>query len=273
MSLCRDYIGMKMNLLSTKTALVTGASGGLGADFARELARLGCNLVLAARREDPLRALQAELSAAHPVQVHVFPIDLSIPDAPRDLYERLQSAGIPVDILVNNAGFGYFGKFAEVPWEREKAMLDIDITALVHLTKLFAADMVARRSGYILQVSSVGAFQPSPTYASYSAAKSFVLYFGEALNYELRGTGVSCTVVCPGVTATDFLTVAGQTPTLYQRMMRMQSPDVVRIAVRAMLARRSSVVPGLGNALLAFSTRFMPRGLAAAAANLMMTLK
>lgn len=265
--------GMTQMKLSHKTALVTGASGGLGADFARELAQLGCDLVLVARREEPLRTLQHEISAAHGVQVHVFTADLATSNAPQVLYDQLKSNAIPVDILVNNAGFGYFGKFTQVSWEREKSMIDIDITALTHITKLFVQDMLVRNYGYILQVTSIGAFQPSLTYASYSAAKSFVLFFGEALNYELRGTGVSCTVVCPGVTATDFLKVSGQSPTLYQRKMMMKSSDVVRIAVRAMLAHRSSVVPGLANSLLAFSTRFMPRGLAAAAANWMMTME
>jgi uncharacterized protein len=263
---------MVQTTLSGKTSLVTGASGGLGADFARELARLGSDLILVARREEQLRALQAEITAACGVKVHVFPVDLTAAGAPQELYDRLKAGGIPVDILVNNAGFGYYGLFAEVPWEREKAMLDIDITVLVQLTKLFVQDMLARKHGYILQVASVGAFQPSPTYASYSAAKSFVLFFGEALHYELRGSGVSCTVVCPGVTATDFLKVSGQAPTLYQRVMMMRSPDVVRIAVRAMLARRSSVVPGFANALFAFSMRLIPRPWAAAIANLSMNI-
>jgi short-subunit dehydrogenase len=255
-----------------KTSLVTGASSGLGADFARELARLGSNLVLTARREEQLRALQAELTAGG-TGVTIHPLDLAAPGAPQRLFDELQAGGVTVDVLVNNAGFGAFGPFAETPWEREKAMLDIDITALVHMTKLFLPPMLARGDGRILQVSSIGAFQPSPTYGTYAAAKSFVLSFGEALNHELRGTGVSCTVVCPGVTATEFLQVAGQSPTLYQRVMMMRSQDVVRAAVRAKLARRSSVVPGLGNALTAFAMRFIPRSWAAALAHWSMSMR
>ena len=258
--------------LTGKTSLVTGASSGLGADFARELARLGSDLVLTARREEQLRALQAELTAGG-TRVTVHPLDLAAPGAPQRLFDELQAAGTAVDVLVNNAGFGAFGPFAETPWEREKAMLDIDITALVHMTKLFLPPMLARGNGRILQVSSIGAFQPSPTYATYAATKSFVLSFGEALNHELRATGVSCTVVCPGVTATEFLQVAGQSPTLYQRVMMMRSPDVVRAGVRAMLARRSSVVPGLGNALAAFAMRFIPRSWAAALAHWSMSVR
>ena len=140
------------------------------------------------------------------------------------------------------------------------------------MTKLFARDMVARSLGFILLVSSIGAYQPTPTYASYSAAKTYVLYFGEALSYELRGTGVSCTVLSPGVTATDFLRVSGQQATLYQRLVMMSSADVTRIGVDSMLKRRSSVVPGLINVLTAWSSRLMPRRLAAAIAYRSMTV-
>ena len=174
-------------------------------------------------------------------------------------------------MLVNNAGFGIYGEFASVPWEREKAMLDIDIITLTHMTKLFMQDMLKRGSGYILQVASIGAYQPSPTYATYSAAKAYVLMMGEALNYELRHSGVSVTVISPGVTATEFLKVAGQSPSLYQRMMMMDSSSVARIGIESMLRRRPSVVPGVMNNVAAFTTRFMPRRMQAAAANLFMT--
>ena len=168
-----------------------------------------------------------------------------------------------MDVLINNAGFGLYGAFLEIPWERERAMLELDIVTLTHLTKLFVKDMVERRFGYVLLVASIGAYQPSPTYATYSAAKSYVLFFGEALHYELRKTGVNVTVVSPGVTKTEFLDVAGQQPSLYQRTMMMASPDVTRIAVDALLKGKASVVPGYKNAALAQSTRLMPRQLAA----------
>lgn len=257
---------MNLKALKGKTALVTGASSGLGSDFARHLAEAGCNLVLTARREDLLKALQQELTERHGVSVVVIALDLAEADAPDRLYERLKADGVAVDVLINNAGFGLYGDFLDIPWERERAMLELDILTLVHLTKRFAHDMVARRFGYILQVASIGAFQPIPTYASYSAAKSFVLSFGEALNHELKGTGVSCTVLSPGVTATEFLKVSGQAPTLYQRMAMMQSPTVTRIGLQALIRRRSSIVPGFLNAVTAWSTRLMPRSLAAAVA-------
>ena len=227
--------------------------------------------MLVARREDPLRTVAVDIEKDHGVRADFITMDLAVPNAPQALYDQLQQRGIQVDVLVNNAGFGIYGEFASVPWEREKAMLDIDIITLTHMTKLFVQDMLKRGSGYILQVASIGAYQPSPTYATYSAAKAYVLMMGEALNYELRHSGVSVTVISPGVTATEFLKVAGQSPSLYQRMMMMDSSSVARIGIESMLRRRPSVVPGVMNNVAAFTTRFMPRRMQAAAANLFMT--
>jgi len=261
---------MKPDNLRGKWALVTGASSGLGVDFARNLAGRGCNLILVARREDRLRAVGDEITAQHGVQVEAIALDLEPPDAPPRLYDQLKAAGRQVDVLINNAGFGLYGDFLEIPWERERAMLELDIVTLTHLTKLFVRDMVARRFGYVLLVASIGAYQPSPTYATYSAAKSYVLFFGEALHYELRDTGVNVTVVSPGVTKTEFLEVAGQQPSLYQRAMMMESVDVTRHAIDALLGGKASVVPGFKNAALAQSTRLMPRQLAARMADRLM---
>ena len=258
--------------LHGRTALVTGASSGLGADFARELARRGADLVLVARRRERLEALAKELSQAHGRQAHVVAMDLGEEDAPARLHARTREMGLEVDVLVNNAGFGIYGPFLDIPWERERAMLRLDVEALVQLTKLYGRDMVARDRGWILQVASIGAFQPSPTYASYSAAKAFVLSFGEALAYELRRTKVRVCVVSPGVTETEFLEVAGQQRTLYQRMTMMKSADVARAGVKALLRGRASCVPGVVNKVPAFLMRLTPRRGAAAMANLTMNL-
>jgi short-subunit dehydrogenase len=257
---------MADKVLAGKTALVTGASSGLGVDFARELAQRGCNLVLVARREERLKQVQAELQAAHGVKVMVVTLDLGEPQAPQLLHDHLKAQQTPIDVLVNNAGFGVFGMELEIPWDKTRQMLMLDIVALTHLTKLFARDMVQRRSGYVLQVASIGAYQPSPTYAAYSAAKSYVRSFSQALNYELRGTGVSSTVISPGVTATEFLEVSGQRKTAYQRAMMMTSAQVAAIGVRAMLQRRYSVVPGFLNWLAAVLTMITPDPINAAAA-------
>ena len=256
--------------LSGRTALVTGASSGLGVDFARELARRGCRLVLVARREALLRQLQTELQQRHGITVIVMALDLGDPGAPQALHDTLKAQGIAVDILVNNAGFGLYGPELDIPWDKTRQMLMLDIVALTHLTKLFARDMVGRGWGRMLQVASIGAYQPSPTYAAYSAAKSYVRSFSQALNFELRGTGVSCTAICPGITATEFLQVSGQKPTAYQRFMMMTSADVARIGIRAMLAGRYNVVPGFLNWLAALLTFVTPDPVnAAAAARLM----
>lgn len=261
-----------MNILHGKLALVTGASSGLGVDFARELAKRGCHLILVARREQQLWEVKQELISRYPIEASIMPLDLSNPVASQQLYDEIKRQGRIVDVLINNAGFGLFGEFVEIPWEQEKSMLELDIVTLTHLTKLYVNDMVGRNFGFILQLASIGAYQPTPTYASYAAAKSYVLNFGEALNYELRHTNVSCTVISPGITATEFLKVAGQKPTLYQRLVMMQSDEVARIGIEAMLKRRSSVVPGWLNALSAWSNRLMPRRLSAAIGYKLMTM-
>ena len=256
--------------LQGKTALVTGASSGLGVDFARELARRGCRLVLVARREELLKKLQAELQAQFGVTAIVMTVDLGDPAAPQMLYDTLKAQQVGVDLLVNNAGFGVYGMELEIPWDRTRQMLMLDIVALTHLTKLFARDMVKRGWGRMLQVASIGAYQPSPTYAAYSAAKSYVRSFSQALNFELRGSGVSSTVISPGITATEFLQVSGQKPTAYQRMMMMTSAEVAAIGVKAMLRGRYSIVPGFLNWLTSLFTMITPDRINAAAAYRMM---
>ncbi len=256
----------KNSILEDKTALITGASSGLGTDFARDLANYGCNLILVARREDRLAALKQEIVDKHNVEVAVIPMDLLSPDAPRIMYNQIRKAGKTVAVLINNAGFGIYGKFIDTPWDKIKKLIDLDIGVLVQLTKLFLGDMVKNDFGYIMQIASIGAFQPTPMYACYGAAKSFVLNFGEALNYELKDTNVSCTVVSPGPTKTEFLEVAGQKPNLYQRLTMMSGEEVARIGITAMLDRRSSVVTGKMNAFTVWLNRWVPRRLSTASA-------
>jgi uncharacterized protein len=256
--------------LDGKWALVTGASSGLGADIARELAGRGCNVLLAARRKERLEELARELRESAGVEAESLPADLEHPDAPAELYERASRLGHGVDVLVNNAGFGNYGPFLETDWPHDRALIDVDVAALVHLSKLFGRDMVRRGWGRMLQVASIGAYQACPRYAVYGAAKSFVLHFSEALSYELRGTGVSSTALSPGATATEFFAVAGNRLTAYQRMMMMPSRKVAAAGVRAMLRRRSAVVPGFLNSLLAWSTRLAPRRANTATADLFM---
>ena len=252
-----------------RTALVTGASSGLGVAFARELARRGWSLVLVARSEAPMQQLALELRADG-TDVHVRPADLADAAAREQLVAALAADGIAIDALVNNAGFGVFGNFADTDWARLENMLMVDIVALTHLTRLVLPGMRERKFGHVLQVASTGAFQPTPTYAAYSAAKSYVLEFSYALHAELRGSGVHCTVVSPGVTATQFLEVSGQRPTWYQRLTLMQAPAVARRGIDAMLAGRAGVVTGWVNAVMAHSTRLMPRSVSARVAGWLM---
>lgn len=247
-------------------ALVTGASSGMGKDYASLLAAQGCHLILTARRESALQELAEQLRTAHGIQVEVKPGDLSKAEFREALIEELAVAGKGPDILINNAGFGLFGFFAEQSWSDLQTMLDLDITGVTHLTHLVLPGMRQRKLGYILQVASVGAYQPSPTYAAYAAAKSYVLNFGEALNRELKGSGIRVTVLSPGITKTEFLDVAGQRPTLYQRLFMMPSEPVARLGLKALAKNKPSVIPGLLNKLMAQSLRLMPRRLQAEAA-------
>lgn len=259
------------NDVAGKWALVTGTSSGLGIDFAHQLAKRGMNIVLVARREERLQQVSDDLKRKYGIETLVLAMDLAVKPAPEELFNKIQNNDIDIEVLVNNAGYGLHGNFIDIDCDAELNMLRLDILTLTHLTKLYARKMAERGSGYILQVASIGAYQPSPTYASYSAAKSYVLYFGEALSYELKDTGVSCTVISPGITATEFLEVAGQKPSLYQRLAMMESEDVARIGIKAMLKGKMSVIPGWMNKLTIFFTKLLPSRLKAAIAYASMT--
>jgi len=261
-----------MEEFRNRWALVTGASSGIGEDFSRLLAEGGANLVLVARREDRLKQLAEDLTRAHGVEARVIALDLGAPDAAAELKRRTDGQGLEIDLLVNNAGFGLYGRHMEIAWEREREMLELDVVALADLTKRYLAGMLERDRGWVLQVASIGGYQPSPSYASYSAAKAYVLNLGEALNYELRKTNVHVTVLSPGVTKSEFLDVSGQKPALYHRLTMMPARKVTRAGLRAVLRGRPSVIPGFANKVAAFSLRFMPRRLQAAAADVMMNV-
>lgn len=250
---------MAFSLWNHRTALVTGASSGLGADFARHLARAGVNLILVARRTDALEALKREIAGYASVQVTLLSQDLGLPGAPERLFETVQGLGLRVDILINNAGFGLYGEYMEIPAERERAMIDLDVRVPLDLTRLFGEGMLARREGWILQIASIGGYQPNPLYASYGAAKAFILNWGEAVNYEWRKRGVKLSVLSPGITATEFLKVSGQKATLYQRLVMMTSEEVTRTGLKALAKGKPSVVPGLMNKLTLLTNRLLPR--------------
>jgi hypothetical protein len=242
-----------------KTALVTGASSGLGVDFGRELAARGAALVLVARRTELLEGVAQEIRSASGVAVKTLVADLAEESGREGVAEALRDTDI--DILINNAGLGLYGESLKIPWTKERTMLAVDVMAVAHAIKLFVPGMVARGYGRVLNLSSIAAFQPTPYYASYGGAKAFVLAYSEALNYELRGTGVTVSAISPGITKTEFLRVSGQQPTVYQRFAMMESADVARIGIAGMLRGKSSIVPGPLNALTIASGRFSPRAL------------
>ena len=188
----------------SNTALITGASSGIGEAFARHHANQGGNLVLVARRQDALEALQQELQSKHGIQVTVIPADLSEPDSAEKIFAATEAAGITVDILINNAGFGGHGKFHQRELVKDQAMMQVNMVSLVNLTHRYLQGMVQRKHGRILNVASTAAFMPGPLQAVYYATKSFVVSFTQAIAEELSGTNVTATVLCPGAVATGF---------------------------------------------------------------------
>jgi len=241
-------------------ALVTGASMGLGAEFARLLAAEGYDLVITARHAERLAMLKKEVENLHGVTAHVLVADLADPRAPAALHDHLRGAGLDVDVLVNNAGFGMYGKFHESDLQTEMEMMQVNIVALVHLTKLFVRDMVARRRGRIVNVASTAAFQPGPMQSVYYATKAFVLSFSEAIGNELKGTGVTVTALCPGPTPTGFQERANVgRPRGLRLLMRVSPEAVVRAGYNGMKRGRPVVVPGALNNLLIFLIRVSPR--------------
>jgi uncharacterized protein len=242
-----------------KTALITGASVGLGRELAKLFAADGHDLVLVARRKDKLDELAAELAKAHGVAATVMASDLTDPAAPAALAEKVRAAGIEVEFLVNNAGFGSNGAFHELDEKRELDMIQVNVTALVQLTRRFLPAMVARKSGRILNVGSTAGFVPGPFMADYYATKAFVISFTEAIAFELRGTGVTATVLCPGATATEFAAVAGNDKSPLFKSGVADALSVSRHGYRAMMAGRVVAIPGARNKVLIQSLRVSPR--------------
>jgi short-subunit dehydrogenase len=241
------------------TALVTGASSGLGLELAQLLAADGHDVVLVARRKAELETLAARLVAERGVEAHVLVEDLADAAAPARLVAELGRRGLEIDVLVNNAGFGASGRFAELDLRRQLDMVQVNITALVHLTGLFVPGMLARRRGRILNLGSTAGFQPGPGMAVYYATKAFVNSFTEALAFELRGTGVTATVSCPGATATEFGAVAGNGRTRLFRAGTMSAAVVAAHAYRAMMGGKSLAIPGARNKMLIQVQRLSPR--------------
>jgi short-subunit dehydrogenase len=250
-----------------KTALVTGASSGLGLELARLFAHDGHDLVVVARRRDHLEALATRLAAEHGVAARIISEDLADPIAPRRIFEELQDRRVEVEFLVNSAGFGTNGPFAAADLGRQLAMVQVNATSLMHLTHLFLPGMLARRSGRILNLGSTAGFQPGPGMAVYYATKAFVNSFTEALVHELRGTGVTATLSAPGAVATEFGKIAGSEESRLFHLGTTPAGDVAAHAYRAMMAGKPMSLPGwrakLGLQMLRFGSRGIVRGVTA----------
>ena len=241
------------------TALITGASGGIGYELAKLFARDHHNLVLVARNADKLAQIASELQTRG-VSVKTVALDLAEPPAPKFLFDQLQREGIAVDILINNAGFGALGKFAQMPDDQIFGQINLNITALTQLTKLFLPPMLARRTGRIMNVASTAGFQPGPLMAVYYATKAYVISFSEAIANELKDSGVTVTCFCPGATHTGFAKRAGNDKSrLFKQLGAMNADKVALDGYRALMEGRTLAISGLHNWLVAQSTRLGPR--------------
>ncbi|MDA0735343.1 MAG: SDR family oxidoreductase [Chloroflexi bacterium] len=245
-----------------KTALITGATGGIGYETAKLFARDKYNLVLVARGEQRLKELGDELTKEYGITVMALAQDLAKLGASEEIFSNVQQQSITIDVLVNNAGFGSYGFFAESDLTKEMDMIQVNINALTHLTKLFLPGMLQRKSGKILNVASTAAFFPGPIMAVYYASKAYVLSFSEAIANELKGTGVTVTALCPGPTRTGFQSNAAVgNARLFESSQLMSAETVAKVGYKGLMRGKTVVIPGLTNQLMSLSPRFTPRNL------------
>src|SRR5271166_1538358 len=241
-----------------KWALVTGASAGIGVALAQELAAGGTHLMLTARRLDRLQEVAKTLHDKHGIQTHVVAADLAKREAPQDIFAFSKEKGVRIDLLINNAGFGQYGEVPQVETQRLLDMVEVNCTAVVHLTRLFLPEMVARRSGDILILASTAAFQAVPYISTYAATKAFDLFFAEGLAEEMKPHGIRVCALCPGSTESEFHAVAGQEEF---RRTSETAEKVARTGLQALAEGQSYVISGFGNYLGAQSQRLLPRRL------------
>ena len=246
-----------------QTALITGASSGIGLELTRLFAKDGYDLILVAHDEDRLKATAAEMKEKFQADSVIFAVDLSSNSAPQEVFDFTQKQGKQVDMLVNNAGFATYGLFAEIEREKDMNMLKVNILTLTELTKLFLPRMLERKHGKILNLASTAAFLPGPLMACYYASKAYVLSFTEALANELEGTGVTITALCPGPTGTGFVKRANLESSKLFKKEVMKADEVAKIGYEALMAGKPVVVAGLSNYLGTIVSRLVPASIAA----------
>lgn len=240
-------------------SLVTGASGGIGLEIAKLLAKDKNNLILVARDQEKLLKIKERLEQDFKIKVYVIIKDLAYESAAEEIYEEIDTKGLIVDKLINNAGFGSFGAFIDIEASRDLSMIDVNVRALTNLTKLFLPDMVKRKHGYILNVASTAAFMPGPYMAVYYASKAYVLSLSEALASELKGSGVSVSVLCPGPTKTDFQSKANMKKSDFVKFSVMDATTVALLGYRGMLKGKRIIIPGAINKLMLSAMKLLPR--------------
>jgi short-subunit dehydrogenase len=246
----------------TKTALITGASNGIGLELAKIHASKGDNLVLVARNKSKLDELKMELEKLYKIKVYTIGKDLSAHNSAKEVYDETKLNNISIDFLINNAGFGDFGMFVESDWNKDLQMINLNITALTQFTKLFLQDMVQRQSGKIMNVASTAAFQSGPTMAVYYATKAYVLSFSEAIDNEVRDKGITVTALCPGATESGFQAAAAMEESALVKGKKLPSAkDVAEYGYKAMMKGKTVAIHGLKNYILANSVRLMPRSM------------
>ncbi|MBI2436794.1 MAG: SDR family oxidoreductase [Candidatus Magasanikbacteria bacterium] len=242
---------------TSHTVLITGASTGIGYELAKLFARDKYNLVLIARNEERLEKVALELKNSYGIEVIHIGTDLAIPHAPQDIFHKLREKEITIDILVNNAGVGVYGNFAETDLNKEINMIDLNISSLVKMTKLFLPQMEIKRHGRILNVASLAGFMPGPGMAVYYASKAFVLHFSEALTKELKDSGITVTALCPGPTKTEFEKNADFS--FSHALHRMDAQTVAQIGYTALMKSTPVIIPGFRNKIFPLLIRFSPR--------------
>jgi short-subunit dehydrogenase len=247
--------------MSRETVLITGASSGIGRELARRFAADHSDLVLVARSQDKLEALAEEIRSEHGGEARVLAKDLAVRESPGEIRQELEAAGVAVDVLVNNAGFGAVGPMAELDLERQMAMVQVNVAAATHLTRLFLPGMIGRDRGGILNVASTAGFQPGPGMAVYFATKAYLLSLTEALAEELRKTSLHVTCLAPGPTATGFGADSGMERSRLFRMGTMDAATVAAAGHRGFRRGKVLVVPGIQNRMVPLSVRFGPRRL------------
>ncbi|MCC7441704.1 MAG: SDR family oxidoreductase [Bdellovibrionales bacterium] len=248
-----------MKKLSGMWAVVTGASSGIGEEYARQLAEMGASILVVARREERLRKLCEELKSKHGVETDFLPLDLTQDDSAERLFAHASRGGRKVQILVNNAGTGAYGPFTERPLTKHRDTVKLNLSSLTDTSYLFVNHMRAHGlPSYISNVASIAAFLNVPNFAVYSGTKFYVRAFSEALHFELKSTNVAVSCLCPGGTTTEFLENAGQKLTAQGRMAMMPASAVARVGIRAMLAGKVTVAPGLMNKFITLLPRFLP---------------